>query len=434
MWSKFISIQQAFSKEGKEVELRGWIYRERKKGSLAFIVLRDSSNIIQCVANEKELSKEEWKEIAEKAKIEASLYVRGKVVKEERAPNGYELHVSGIKIVGESDNFPISKDLSREFIDDVRHLWVRSRKVTAAMKIRSTVFQAIRGYFIFKGFYEVQSPIIQSTQCEGGSTLFEVKYFGKKLFLAQTWQLHAEAMIFALEKAFCIAPSFRAEKSKTSRHLAEYWHAEMEAAWINFDELMNYGENLIKHIFKKVLQENKEELKVLERDTSKMLPIIEKPFIRMTYDEALKVLYEKKGINVKWGKDLRTIEEDELTSLYDVPVIVTKYPKIVKAFYMKEDDENPDLVLGYDLLAPEGHGEIIGASIREESLEKLKQRLESQGEDPDKYGFYLDTRKYGSVPHGGYGLGVERIVKWLCNLDHIKDAIPFPRTMVRYYP
>jgi len=434
MWSKFISIQEAFSKEGCEVELRGWVYRERRKGPLAFIVLRDSSSIIQCVAGEKNLSKEEWQEVVDKVRIEASVYVRGKVVKEERAPSGFELQVSAIKIIGESENFPISKDLSREFIDDVRHLWVRSRKITAAMKIRSTVFQAIRDYFISQGFYEVQSPIIQSTQCEGGSTLFEVKYFGKKLFLAQTWQLHAEAMIFALEKVFCIAPSFRAEKSKTSRHLAEYWHAEMEAAWITFDELMDYGENLIKHIFKKVLEENKEELKILERDTSKLAPIVEKPFIRMSYDEALNTLEQKKNLKVQWGKDLRTLEEDELTSLYDVPVIVAKYPKQVKAFYMKEDDENPGLVLGYDLIAPEGHGEIIGASIREESLEKLKQMLKDQGENPEKYGFYLDTRRYGSVPHGGYGLGVERIVKWLCNLEHIKDAIPFPRTMARYYP
>ncbi|MDK2849422.1 MAG: asparaginyl-tRNA synthetase [Candidatus Woesearchaeota archaeon] len=434
MKDSFIKIKEVPTKVGQEVKIRGWIYRERKTKNYAFIVVRDSSGIVQCVLDKSSFSQEKWEEIKKDADVEASVLVKGNVIKQEKAPTGFEIQVSEIKIVGKSPMFPITKDLSRDFIDDVRHLWIRSRKMTSVLKVRSTVFQAIREYFLSEGFYETQSPIIQATQCEGGSTLFEVKYFDKKMYLAQTWQLHAEAVIFALEKIFCIAPSFRAERSKTSRHLAEYWHAEMEAAWEDFEDLQNRAEALVKHVVKRVLEKNKEDLEVLGRDISKLKPVIEKPFVRMTYDDALKILKDKFNFEVPWGKDLRTIEEEKLVSLYDVPIIVTHYPKEIKAFYMKEDPKNPKVVLGFDLLAPEGNGELIGASERETDLEKLKQRLIEQGEDPDQYGFYLDTRKYGSVPHSGFGMGVERIVKWLCGLDHIKDAIAFPRTMVRYYP
>lgn len=434
MWDAFIKIEDCFKKEGEIVEIRGWVYRERKKGKIAFIVVRDNSNIIQCVADEKNVNERTWQDIQNKVDVEASLYVRGKVIKQDKAPNGYEIQIHDLKVIGESPAFPITKDASKEYLDDVRHLWVRSNYMTSILKIRSTVFQAIREYFISQGFYETQSPIIQSTQCEGGSTLFEVNYFNKKLYLAQTWQLHAEAVIFGLEKIFCIAPSFRAEPSRTSRHLTEYWHAEMEVAWTDFEGLQDYAEGLIKHVVKRVLESNSKELESLGRDVSKLMPTIEKPFIRMTYDNALKILDEKANLKVTWGKDLRTIEEEELVKLYDVPLIVTKYPKEVKAFYMKEDDENPNVVLGFDVLAPEGNGEVIGASQREENLERLKERLIEQGEDPKKYEFYLDTRRYGSVPHGGFGMGVERIIKWICNIDHIKDAIAFPRTITRYYP
>lgn len=434
MWDTFIKIEDCFKKEGEIVEIRGWVYRERKKGKIAFIVVRDNSNIIQCVADEKNVNERTWQDIQNKVDVEASLYVRGKVIKQDKAPNGYEIQIHDLKVIGESPAFPITKDASKEYLDNVRHLWVRSNYMTSILKIRSTVFQAIREYFISQGFYETQSPIIQSTQCEGGSTLFEVNYFNKKLYLAQTWQLHAEAVIFGLEKIFCIAPSFRAEPSRTSRHLTEYWHAEMEVAWTDFEGLQDYAEGLIKHVVKRVLESNSKELESLGRDVSKLIPTIEKPFIRMTYDNALKILDEKANLKVTWGKDLRTIEEEELVKLYDVPLIVTKYPKEVKAFYMKEDDENPNVVLGFDVLAPEGNGEVIGASQREENLERLKERLIEQGEDPKKYEFYLDTRRYGSVPHGGFGMGVERIIKWICNIDHIKDTIAFPRTITRYYP
>jgi asparaginyl-tRNA synthetase len=307
--------------------------------------------------------------------------------------------------------------------------------MVAVMKIRHTVFGAIHEYFRGQDFYEYQSPMFQSVQCEGGSTLFPVPYFGQKgVFLAQTWQLYAEPAIFALEKIYTLAPSFRAEKSKTSRHLTEYWHAEMEVAWANFDDIIKYGEECIKHIVKRVLEKNKKELKILGRDPKKLEPTVKKKFPRITYDNVIKLLREKFKMNVLWGKDLRTIEEDKLSELYDTPVIVTRYPKKVKAFYMKEDPKNPDVVLGTDFIAPEHYGEIIGGSERESDPEKIIERLKEEGEDPKQYKFYIDTRIYGSVPHGGYGMGVERVISWICGLDNIKDAIPFPRTMLRFRP
>jgi len=433
----FISIRQAMEKGSGDISIRGWVYRERGSNKLKFITLRDSTDIIQCVI-EKDVVGEEKFSIADKIQIEASMEIHGEIKKDERAPTGYEIHVKDFRLVGESVEFPISKDQSVEFLADNRHLWLRSRKMTAVLKIRSTVFGAIDEYFKGEGFYEYHSPIFQSVQCEGGSTLFRVDYFGKKdVFLAQTWQLYAEPAIFSLEKIYTISPSFRAEKSKTSRHLTEYWHAEMEVAWATFDDIINYGEACIKHVVKKVLEENKDELKILNRDTKRLEPMIKKKFPRITYDEALKILKERCKIDVEWGKDLRTIEEDKLSELYDTPVAVTRYPKAVKAFYMKEpEDSDPEkpVVNGVDFIAPEHYGEIIGGSERESDIKEIEKRLKEQGEKPEEYTFYLDTRRYGSVPHGGFGLGVERLVAWICGLDNIKDAIPFPRTMIRYKP
>ena len=377
----------------------------------------------------------QWEEV-DHLQVESSLELTGELKEDQRAPTRFELQVQSYKLIGKSENYPISKDQSVEFLADNRHLWLRSRKMTAVLKIRSTVFGAIDEYFKGAGFYEYHSPIFQSVQCEGGADLFAVDYFGQKneVFLGQTWQLYAEPAIFALEKIYTISPSFRAEKSKTSRHLTEYWHAEMELAWASFKDIQDHGEKLIKFVMKKVLEINSAELEILERDLSKLQPTLKKPFVRMTYDEALKILKEKCKLKVEWGKDLRTIEEEKLTQLYDVPVIVTHYPKQVKAFYMTEDPHNPKVVQGCDFLAPEGYGEIIGGSHREPDIEKVRQRLIDDGEDPSEYEFYLDTRRYGSVPHGGFGLGVERVIRWICGLESIKDAIPFPRTMDRYKP
>ena len=429
---EFKSIKEAMVQGTGAVAIRGWCYRERGSNNLRFIVLRDASEIIQCVIEKKNVSEKAWKD-AESVHTETSMEIKGEIKADSRAPSGYELNVKDLKIVGKCDNFPIQKDLSVEFLADNRHLWLRSRRMTAILKIRSTVFGAIHEYFRSKGFYEYQSPIFQPTQAEGGSTVFKVPYFGDFVYLAQTWQLQAEPAIFSLEKIYTIAPSFRADKSKTSRHLTEYWHAEMEVAWLNFDELQDYGEGLIKAIVKKVLEVNKEELKILERDISKLEPVAKKKFPRMTYDDALKLL-KKEKLNVEWGKDLRTVEEDKLSELYNTPIIVTRYPKEVKAFYMKEDPKNDKVVLGFDMIAPEHYGEIIGASQREEDLDILIKKLKDQGENPKDYDFYLDTRRYGSVPHGGFGMGTESVISWICGLDNIKDAIAFPRTMLRYKP
>lgn len=433
MTEKFISIQEAIKKGSGKVSVRGWVYRERGSNQYKFLVLRDSTNIIQCVLPYEKFKKQ-WKDI-DKLLIESSVEIHGTVKKEPRAPTNYDLLVDKIDIIQTAEPFPIAKDQSTEFLADNRHLWLRSRKMTAILKIRSTIFGAIHEYFRNNDFYEYQSPIFQSVQAEGGSTLFEVPYFGQKgVFLAQTWQLYAEPAIFALEKIYTVAPSFRAEKSKTSRHLTEYWHAEMEAAWLQFDQMNDHGEALLKHIVKKVLEKNKPELAILERDIKKLEPTLKKKFPRMTYDDVLKLLKKKFKMNLTWGKDLRTIEEDRLSSLYDTPVIVTHYPKAVKAFYMREDPKNQKVVFGADFIAPEGYGEIIGASEREPDPEKIKKNLAAQGENPKEYEFYLDTRKYGSVPHSGFGMGIERVIAWICGLENIKDAIPFPRTMIRWKP
>ena len=435
---KFISIAEALKKGSGKVSVRGWIYRERGSNEFKFLVLRDSSDIIQCVLK-KEKFKDKWEEI-DKLQVEASVEISGTIKEDKRAPTGYEIEADKIIIVGKSESFPINKSLNEELLGDRRHLWLRSRKMNAIMKVRDTVLRAMREHWHKKGFYEYHSPSLLGMQAEGGSTLFKVDYFGKPLYLSQTWQLHAEAGIFSLEKIFTIQPSFRAEKSKTSRHLTEYWHAEMEAAWEGFDYLQDDAEQLIKHIIEKVLQERKPELEILGRDAKKLEPVLKKKFPRITYDEALKLLKEKKKISIQWGKDLRTIEEDALSAIYDTPIIVRNYPKIVKAFYMKETPRTPEArkgketVLGFDMIAPEGYGELVGGSQREEDIEKLKKNLKAQGEDPSKYEFYFDTRRYGSVPHGGYGMGVERVISWICGLETIKDAIAFPRTMTRYSP
>jgi asparaginyl-tRNA synthetase len=431
--TNFLSIKEAMKKGSGNVAIRGWCHRERGSKKLKFIVLRDSTDIIQCVIEKGAVPEQTWID-ANSIHTETSLKIGGEIKIDERAPSGYEIAVKQLKIVGKCDAFPITKDQSVEFLADNRHLWLRSRKMTAILKIRSTIFGAIHNYFRNEGFFEYQSPIFQPTQAEGGSDVFKVPYFGDTMFLAQTWQLQAEPAIFSLEKIYTIAPSFRAEKSKTSRHLTEYWHAEMELAWCEFEDLQNHAEALIKYIVNDVLEKNENELKILERDVEKLKPTLKKKFPRMTYDEALDLLAKKANMKIEWGKDLRTIEEDKLSDLYNSPIIINRYPKEVKAFYMKEDPKNEKVVLGFDMIAPEHYGEIIGASQREESIEKIEENLRKDGEDPKEYTFYLDTRRYGSVPHGGFGMGVERVISWICGLDNIKDAIAFPRTMLRYRP
>jgi asparaginyl-tRNA synthetase len=439
MEAKFVSVKEAMKQGSGEVALRGWVYRFRGSAKIKFLVLRDDTDIVQCVLKAEDFSEELWGQV-DKLKIESSVKLIGDIKSDERAPTGYEVTVKDIEIVHIAEDFPINKDLNEDLLGDRRHLWLRSRKMTAIMKIRSTIFGAIHEYFRGEGFTEFQSPSILGAAGESGSSVFEVKYFDKKAYLAQTWQLHAETAIFALGKIYCIAPSFRAEKSNTSRHLCEYWHAEMEVPWSTFEGLQVYAEGLVKHIVKKVLEKHEEELKILERDLTTLRATAEKGFPRITYTEVIKLLKEKFDFEIPWGKDLRTIEEDKLSELYDTPVIVTDYPKQVKAFYMKESPETLDkseeekTVQGFDVIGPEGYGELFGASQREENIEVIKDNLIKEGEDLENYEFYFDSRRYGSIPHGGFGMGVERVISWVCGLDTIKEAIPFPRTMRRMRP
>lgn len=404
---------------GKEISLRGWIYRKREQKDIAFLMLRDSTGVIQ-------LACKGIKE-ASQATIESSIEVAGLAKEDKRAPGGFEIEVKDLKIIGLAERFPIGKDLSDEFLRDVRHLWVRSQKLTKIFKIRSEVIRAIHDFYRKRGFYEVQAPIFTGCACEGGSTLFEVKYFEDKAFLSQSWQLYAEAMIQSLEKIYTIAPSFRAEKSRTRRHLTEYWHQEMEAAWMDHEELMEFEEDMILYIIDYVLKHCERELKDLGRDISK-LKEIKKPFLRIAYKDAV----EK--IGKKWGDEITDKEEKELLEkLGNKPVFLTSFPRDMKAFYMRPDPKDSKVVLASDLLVPEV-GEIIGGSERIYDIKELLESMKIFKLNKKHYEWYLDLRRYGTVPHSGFGMGIERLVMWIAGVEHIMDAIPFPRTMDRITP
>ena len=404
---------------GKEVLLRGWIYRKREQKDIIFLMLRDSTGLIQ-------LACKGIKE-ASKATIESSIEVSGSVKEDKRAPEGFEIEVKYLKIVGLAERFPIGKDLSEEFLRDIRHLWLRSQKLTKIFKIRSEVFRAIDDFCRSRGYVEIQSPIFTAVACEGGSTLFEVKYFDKKLYLSQSWQLYAEAMIQSLEKIYTITPAFRAEKSRTTRHLAEYWTAEVEAAWIGLEEIMDFEEDMILHVVSHILKHCERELKDLGRDISK-LKEVKKPFLRITYKEAV----EK--IGKRWGDEITDKEEKELLEkLGDRPVFLTSFPRESKAFYMRPDPKDPKVVLAADLLVP-GVGEIIGGSERIYDIKELFDSIKIFGLDKKDYEWYIDLRRYGTVPHSGFGLGIERLIMFITGAEHIMDTIPFPRTMTRVYP
>lgn len=433
MPEKFVPIKEILGgkHDGSEVDIRGWIYRSRESGKVMFIIVRDSSGFIQTIVS-KDLVPEKEFASARKALIESAVNVRGNVVKDERAPGGHELKAKRFHVVHFAELFPISKEQNEEFLLDNRHLWLRSQKMTAIMKIRSTLFGAIHEYFRENGFYEIQSPILTPTACEGGSTQFEVNYYDRKVYLAQSWQLYAEAMIFSLEKIYCIAPSFRAEKSKTAKHLTEYWHAEMEIAWAGLEDAIHVGEELVSHICRKVCRERTEELKFLGRDVDD-LKEIKPPFPMITYSEAVEML-KKDGLEISWGKDLRTLEEKSIVKHFDKPVVVKNYPKEIMAFYKPKDPKDEKTALCFDMLSPEIGLELIGGSERDLNIADMKSSLKQQGEDLSAYDWYFDTRKYGSVPHSGFGMGVERVLQWLCKLKSIKDAIPFPRTIERVRP
>ncbi len=428
--------------DGDTVELAGWIHRTRGSNRICFIVLRDSTGIIQCVIKRDAVTDEIFDQLKETL-IEASVKLIGTVRVDERAPGGHELVVESAAVIGPVDPerpFPITESAmaaadggETEFLLDNRHLYLRTQRMTTMLKIRSSVFGAIHTYFRNLDFVEYQGPCFVAGAVEGGSTLFEVPYFGRTAYLTQSWQLYAEAAMPALERLYTIAPSFRAEKSRTRRHLTEFWHAEMEVAWAGNNDIMTHGEALVRHISQTLLDERRDELLYLGRDLDLIKRYATSEYPRIRYDEAVELL-QAKGVQVEWGDDLDYSKEKILTQDFDVPHFLTHYPRIAKPFYHRPDPVDPKYVLCHDLLAPEGYGEIIGGGERTWSEEELLERIDEEGTPREPYQFYIETRTYGGVPHGGFGLGVDRVCAWLAGADHIREVIPFPRDSRRVTP
>jgi asparaginyl-tRNA synthetase len=413
--------------KGKQVNVRGWVYRKRTGKKVVFVVIRDSTGIIQCtIKRDSPL----WDE-AQNLSIESSVTLSGTVHEDSRAPGGFEIHTSELEKVGLAEPFPITKDQSEEFRRDVRHLWLRSQKMNAIMRIRSEVLWLVHEFFRNQTFIEVSPPMFISSAVEGGATLFGVKYFGRDLYLTQSAQLHLEVLIASLEKVFCIAPSFRAEKSRTIRHLAEYWHIEAEQAFATMKDLMQLEEKLVSHVCQRVASNCKKELETLNVD-AKRLEEIKPPFPRITYEQAIAKL-GKLGSKIKWGMDFGFEEEKALAKEFGKPFFVYAYPKETKAFYCKIYKDNPELVMSVDLIVP-NIGELATGGSRIDDTENLITRLREFGLKTENYEWYIDQRRYGSTPHGGFGMGVERLLAWMLNLESVIDTIPFPRTTRRYYP
>ena len=413
--------------EGKPVDIKGWVYRKRESKEVIFLVIRDATGIIQCTVKRKSLI---W-DVAEKVTIESSVLLSGTVRRDERAPGGFEISVEKLMIVGLAETFPITRDQSEDFLRDVRHLWLRSRKMRAIMKIRSEVLRFVDDFFRERDFIEVSPPMFISSACEGGATLFGLKYFDKQLYLTQSAQLHLEALIYSLEKVYCVAPSFRAEKSRTIRHLTEYWHIEAEWPFADMNDLIRLEEDLVSYVCHKTAEKCKKEMKGLGANVSKLVAI-KTPFPRVTYTEAIERL-NSKGLKIGLGEDLGFDEEKALAEDFGGPFFVYGYPKQIKAFYCKTYRDNPDLVMSTDMLVPR-IGEISTGGAREDDKEKLLKRLRELGLREEDYDWYIDLRRYGTVPHVGFGLGVERLLGWMLDLESIMDTIPFPRTTRRYYP
>ena len=428
-----LSTKEVLSKDriGKKVEVRGWIYRTRSSGGIVFAVLRDAMGIVQVTIKKGNVPEDQFAAAA-KAGIESSVIIAGEVAEDKRAPGGYEIRASKFQVVGDSEAFPITEYQGTELLLDLRHLWIRSREQTAVSRIKASLLRGAREWYHENDYVEVTPPIITGVAPEGSTTLFQVKYYDRIAYLSQSAQFYLESLIYSLERVWALTPSFRAEKSRTPRHLAEYWHMEMEAAWVDNEGNMKVQEELVTAMVRNALKECPDEFKLLMRDINP-LKKIEPPFERMKYDEAMEYL-QKMGHEISWGSDLGALEERTLTIDREIPMFVVNYPKELKPFYMKENPDDPRTYKNSDLLAPEGFGEIIGGSERETDNALILERLREKGEDTKSYEWYLDLRKYGSVPHSGFGLGMERIVTWVCKLDHIRDATPYPRTVARVYP
>ena len=428
--------------DDQEVELKGWIHRSRGSNKIRFIVIRDSTGHIQCVAK-RELLGDEFFDELKASLIESSVILKG-VVKSTDREHGHEVQITSGVIIGSVNPdrpFPITESAmaeadggETEFLLDNRHLYLRTSRMTTMLKLRSSVFGAVHSYFRNRDFIEYQAPNFVSGAVEGGSTLFEVPYFGRKdVYLTQSWQLYAEAAMPALERLYPMAPCFRAEKSRTRRHLTEFWNAEMEIAWATNNEVMKHGEGVVRHIASTLLDERSDELLSLGRDLELVSRYADNPYPIMRYDEAIEIL-QSKDVDVEWGEDLDFSKEKILTADFEVPHFLTHYPKIAKPFYHRQDPDDPRYVLCHDLLAPEGYGEIIGGGERTWSEKEILERLDEEGTPKEPYEFYIDTRRYGGVPHGGFGLGVDRVCTWLSGADHIREVIPFPRDSRRVTP
>ena len=426
------SIRELPQHIGQEVTLSGWIDAKRSSGKIAFLLIRSTGGVVQSVASRADLPEAAWADV-ERVAQESTVKITGKVKEDKRAPGGVEVQATGFAVLSLTTDYPITpKEHGTAFLMEHRHLWLRSSRQRAALRVRSEVEQAIRDFFYQRDFTLVDSPILTPAACEGTSTLFETDYFGDKAYLAQSGQLYLEPAAAALGKVYCFGPTFRAEKSKTRRHLMEFWMVEPEVAFLEFDGLCQLAQDFVVYLVGRVLERTKEELKTLERDTAKLEAIVP-PFPRITYTEAVKILNEA-GNPIQGGDDFGGDEETILASRFDRPVMVTRFPAAFKAFYMQPAPENPETVLGLDLLAPEGYGEIIGGSQRIHDHDLLREKIRQHDLPLEAFQWYLDVRKYGTFPHSGFGMGIERFVAWMCGLPHLRETIPYPRMLYKIYP
>ncbi|WP_345239042.1 asparagine--tRNA ligase [Pontibacillus salipaludis] len=427
------TISQAHKHVNEEVTIGAWLANKRSSGKIAFLQLRDGTGFIQGVVVKADVEEEAFN-LAKSVTQESSLYVTGKIVEDTRSPFGYEMQVSSLEIIHESVDYPITpKNHGPEFLLDHRHLWLRSKKQHAIMKVRNEIIRSTYEFFNNNGYTKIDPPILTGSSAEGTTELFHTKYFEEDAYLSQSGQLYMEAAAMAFGKVFSFGPTFRAEKSKTRRHLIEFWMIEPEMAFMDHNDSLEVQEQYVSHVVQSVLENCKLELHALERDTEK-LEKIQAPFPRITYDDAIKLLKEKGFDDIEWGEDFGAPHETAIAESYDKPVFITHYPLDIKAFYMKPDPDRPDVALCADLIAPEGYGEIIGGSQRIDDLELMEQRYEEHGLTGDAYQWYLELRKYGSVPHSGFGLGLERTVAWITGIEHVRETIPFPRLLNRLYP
>jgi asparaginyl-tRNA synthetase len=426
-------IEDIAKYDGQQVRLRGWLHNRRSSGRIHFLTLRDGTGFIQCVMSKKQVGEEMFMR-ADHLAQESAIVVDGTVRADSRAPGGYEVDATALDVVSEAKDYPITpKEHGVDYLMDRRHLWIRSQRQAAILRVRHEVINAVRDFFNGRGFILADTPIFTPAACEGTTTLFPVQYFeDTTAYLTQSGQLYNEANAMALGRVYSFGPTFRAEKSKTRRHLTEFWMVEPEMAYASLEDVMDLAESLVVYVVGRALEQRKRELQTLERDTT-MLERVQAPFPRVSYDQAVEIL-KKKGLSFEWGGDFGSPDETALSEEYDRPICVHRYPSKVKAFYMKPDPQRPEVALGVDVLAPEGYGEIIGGGERLADYDLLLQRIKEHDLPQEAFEWYLDLRRYGSVPHGGFGMGIERVVSWICGLEHLREAIPYPRMLYRMYP